>query len=112
MYNWAEICSELKDLEKRVDAKIDTIISENANSFPHARITKARQIETLSRALRQFIEMEQEKDATVTFAQWFVKTQTTAGWHEFEDFEETDEVVTDNREIGEFLEGVEKGESI
>ncbi|MCE7054993.1 hypothetical protein LZF95_09935 [Algoriphagus sp. AGSA1] len=48
MYNWAEICSELKDLEKRVDAKIDAIISENANPFPHARIDKARQIETLS----------------------------------------------------------------
>ena len=65
MYNWAEICSELKDLEKRVDAKIDAIISENANPFPHARIDKARKIETLSRALRQFIEMEQEKDAVV-----------------------------------------------
>ena len=65
MYNWAEICSELKDLEKRVDAKISAIISENANPFPHARIDKARQIETLSRALRQFIELEQEKDATV-----------------------------------------------
>ncbi|SFU01728.1 hypothetical protein SAMN04489724_3324 [Algoriphagus locisalis] len=30
-------------------------------------------------------------------------------WHEFEDFEETDESVTDEREIGEFLEGVVKG---
>ncbi|WP_439488502.1 hypothetical protein [Algoriphagus sp.] len=30
-------------------------------------------------------------------------------WHEFEEFEETDEEVTDRREIGEFLEGVEKG---
>ena len=33
-------------------------------------------------------------------------------WHEFEDFEETHEEVTDGREIGEFMEGVEKGESI
>lgn len=29
-------------------------------------------------------------------------------WHEFEGFQETDEFVTDEREIGEFLEGVVK----
>lgn len=65
MYNWAEICSELKDVEKRVDAKIRKIFSENPTPFPHSRIDKGRQIETLSRALRQFIELGQEKDATV-----------------------------------------------
>jgi hypothetical protein len=30
-------------------------------------------------------------------------------WHEFEEFELTDETVTDGREIGEFLDGVMKG---
>lgn len=30
-------------------------------------------------------------------------------WHEFEEFEETNDLATDEREIGEFLEGVEKG---
>nr|WP_310104892.1 hypothetical protein [Algoriphagus sp. 4150] len=38
MYNWAEICSELKDLEKRVDVKISRIFSENPTPFPDARI--------------------------------------------------------------------------
>jgi hypothetical protein len=65
MYNWAEICSELKELEKRVDLKISRISDENPNPIPHERIRKGKQIGTLSRALRQFIELEQEKDATV-----------------------------------------------
>lgn len=65
MYNWAAICSELKDLEKRVDSKINRIYSENPNPMPYDRTTKGKQIGTLSRALRQFIELEQEKDATV-----------------------------------------------
>jgi hypothetical protein len=30
-------------------------------------------------------------------------------WHEFEEFELTDEVETEEREIGEFLEGLVKG---
>ncbi|WP_111672711.1 hypothetical protein [Algoriphagus litoralis] len=30
-------------------------------------------------------------------------------WHEFEEFELTDEAATDGRDIGEFLEGVVKG---
>ncbi|OOG73804.1 hypothetical protein [Algoriphagus sp. A40] len=30
-------------------------------------------------------------------------------WHEFEEFENTDEAATDRREIVEFLEGVVKG---
>jgi hypothetical protein len=30
-------------------------------------------------------------------------------WHEFEEFEFTDDAATDGREIGEFLEGVCKG---
>ncbi|WP_339704521.1 hypothetical protein [Algoriphagus aquimarinus] len=33
-------------------------------------------------------------------------------WHEFEDFEETDESVTDEREIGEFLATIKKGTEI
>lgn len=65
MYNWAEVCSELKELEKRVDAKISRFFSENPTPFPHERVKKGKQIEALSRALRQFIELEQEKDATV-----------------------------------------------
>lgn len=65
MYNWAAICSELKDLEKQVDSKISRLYSENPHPLPHNRITRGKQIGTLSRALRQFIELEQEKDATV-----------------------------------------------
>ena len=65
MYNWAAICSELKGIEKRVDAKLSRIYAENPNPIPYDRIAKGKQIGALSRALRNFIEVEQEKDATV-----------------------------------------------
>ena len=65
MYNWAAICSELKEVEKRVEAKISRIYLENPNPIPYDRISKGKQIGALSRALRQFIEQENEKDATV-----------------------------------------------
>tara|TARA_R110002020_G_scaffold35892_6_gene108108 strand:+ start:140 stop:424 length:285 start_codon:yes stop_codon:yes gene_type:complete len=65
MYNWAGICSELKDVEKRVDAKISRIYIEHPNPIPYDRIAKGKQIGALSRALRQFIGQENEKDATV-----------------------------------------------
>ena len=40
-----------------------------------------------------------------------MKTQTTAKMvdHEMEEFEETEEEVTDEREIGEFLKDLEMG---
>ena len=65
MYNWAGICSEMKAVEKRVDAKISRIYIEHPNPIPYERIAKEKQIGALSRALRQFIEQENEKDATV-----------------------------------------------
>ncbi|WP_339758100.1 hypothetical protein [Algoriphagus aquimarinus] len=65
MHNWAEICSELKDLEKRVDIKVGLILSTNPDPFPFDRLQKAREIASLSKAIRLFIEEEQEKDAAV-----------------------------------------------
>lgn len=65
MYNWAEICSELKELEKRVDAKISRIVMSDPDPFPFDRFQKGREIASLSRAIRMFIEQDQEKDAEV-----------------------------------------------
>lgn len=65
MYNWADICSELKVLEKRVGDKMGHLISGNPDPFPFDRLQAGREIATLSRALRMFIEVENEKDATV-----------------------------------------------
>ena len=48
MHNWAEICSELKDLEKRVDIKVGLILSTNPDPFPFDRLQKAREIASLS----------------------------------------------------------------
>jgi len=65
MHNWAEICSELKDLEKRVDIIVSLILSTDPDPFPFDRFQKAREIASLSRAIRLFIEEDQEKDAAV-----------------------------------------------
>ncbi|WP_339880779.1 hypothetical protein [uncultured Algoriphagus sp.] len=65
MYNWADLCSELKELEKRVDTKMNRIISVSANTFPYDRLKKGKEIKALSMALRMFIEQDLEKDATV-----------------------------------------------
>lgn len=65
MHDWAELCSELKDLEKRVDIKVSLILSTDPDPFPFDRLQKAREIASLSRAIRLFIEENQEKDAAV-----------------------------------------------
>ncbi|TXE13460.1 hypothetical protein [Algoriphagus aquimarinus] len=65
MYNWADLCSELKELEKRVDTKMNCIISVSANPFPYERLKKGKEIMALSMALRMFIDQDLEKDATV-----------------------------------------------
>jgi hypothetical protein len=44
MHNRAEICSDLKDLEKRVDIKVSLILSPDP--FPFDRFQKAREIAT------------------------------------------------------------------
>jgi|GEM_PF-3547836 len=65
MYNWAEICSELKDLEKNSEKKIESIRAANRYPMPYDRLKKGKEIIALSKALRLFIEQDQEKDATV-----------------------------------------------
>lgn len=65
MYNWADLCSELKELEKRVDTKMNRIISVSANLFPYDRLKKGKEIMALSMALRMFIDQDMEKDAIV-----------------------------------------------
>ncbi|MEP0710883.1 MAG: hypothetical protein ABJ333_18065 [Algoriphagus sp.] len=65
MYNWAEICSELKGIEKRVEIKVSLIISTNPDPFPFDRLKKAHEIASLSRAIRGFIEQDNEKDGSI-----------------------------------------------
>lgn len=66
MYNWAEICSELKDLEKRVDAKLDRLYTGQEFRYPTPidRIKKGKELLAISRSIRMFIEKDDEKDAT------------------------------------------------
>ena len=65
MYNWAEICSELKDLEKRVDTKLDRLytIKEFRYPTPVNRIQKGKELLAIYKAIRMFIEKDEEKDA-------------------------------------------------
>ncbi|WBL43548.1 hypothetical protein PBT90_02430 [Algoriphagus halophytocola] len=67
MYNWAEICSELKLLEKRVNTKLDHLYTDKEFRYPTPidRIQKGKELLAISRAIRMFIEKDEEKDATV-----------------------------------------------
>lgn len=48
-----------------MDIKVSLILSTDPDPFPFDRFQKAREIASLSRAIRLFIEEDQEKDAAV-----------------------------------------------
>ncbi|TXE13451.1 hypothetical protein [Algoriphagus aquimarinus] len=62
MYNWAEICSELKDLEKKAEEKLDKLRFESP-SLPYDRLRKGKEIIALSKAIRLLMEHDLDKDA-------------------------------------------------
>ncbi|MCE7053904.1 hypothetical protein LZF95_04375 [Algoriphagus sp. AGSA1] len=63
MYNWAEICSELKALEKRAEEKLDKIMFSTPYPTPYDRLRKGKEIIALSKAIRLLMEQDLDKDA-------------------------------------------------
>ena len=62
MYNWAEICSELKVLEKKAEEKLEKLMFETP-SLPYDRLRKGKEIIALSKAIRLLMDQDLDKDA-------------------------------------------------
>lgn len=62
MYNWAEICSELKELDKRAEEKLDKLRFATP-SLPYDRLRKGKEIIALSKAIRLLMDQDLDKDA-------------------------------------------------
>lgn len=62
MYNWAEICSELKELEKKAKEKLDKLTFETP-SLPYDRLRKGKEIIALPKAIRLLMDQDVDKDA-------------------------------------------------
>jgi hypothetical protein len=62
MYNWAEICGELKALEKKAEEKLDKLMFESP-SMPYDRLRKGKEIIALSKAIRLLMDQDLNKDA-------------------------------------------------
>tara|TARA_R110002020_G_scaffold455130_1_gene671158 strand:+ start:647 stop:925 length:279 start_codon:yes stop_codon:yes gene_type:complete len=62
MYNWAEICSELKELEKKATEKLNKLMFETP-SLPYYRLRKGKEIIALSKAIRLLMDQDLDKDA-------------------------------------------------
>tara|TARA_R110002020_G_scaffold384475_4_gene595451 strand:+ start:520 stop:765 length:246 start_codon:yes stop_codon:yes gene_type:complete len=62
MYNWAEICSELKELEKKAEEKLDKLRFATP-ALPYDRLRKGKEIIALSKAIRLLIDKDLDKDA-------------------------------------------------
>lgn len=62
-YNWAEICSELKLLEKRADEKIKVLASVQGGTFPIDRLKKGKEIIAISKSIRLLMDHDLERDA-------------------------------------------------
>lgn len=61
--NWNYILEDVKNLEKKIDLKIDRLISQNLNPFPFERIQKGKELRALCRAIKKMINDQQEDDA-------------------------------------------------
>lgn len=61
--NWAYILEDVKTLEKRIDKKLDLLISQNLNPFPFERLQKGKELRALCRAIKKMVADQQEDDA-------------------------------------------------
>lgn len=63
MYNWEEICSGLKEMEKRAEKKLDKIRFSTPYPIPYDRLRKGKEIIALSKSIRLLMDQDLDKDA-------------------------------------------------
>lgn len=73
MYNWAEICSELKQLEKKAEVKLDKIRFSIPDPIPYDRLRKGKEIIALSKSIRLLMDQDLDKDAEMILRILFEK---------------------------------------
>ncbi|WP_339750697.1 hypothetical protein [Algoriphagus aquimarinus] len=73
MYNWAEICSELKELEKNAEIKLEKLRFSNPYPLPYDRLKKGKEIIALSKAIRLLMDQDLDKDAEIILRMLFEK---------------------------------------
>lgn len=61
--NWVYILEDVKDLEKRIDQKIDQLILQNLDPFPFERFQKGKELRALCRAIQLMVKNQKEDDA-------------------------------------------------
>lgn len=73
MYNWAEVCSELKQLEKKDEEKLHKIMFSTPDPIPYDRLRKGKEIIALLKAIRLLMDQDLDKDAEMILRILFEK---------------------------------------
>lgn len=61
--NWEYILEDLKDLERRIENRMDSLISQNLAPFPFERLKKGKQLRALCRGIKVMLQQNKEEDA-------------------------------------------------
>ena len=61
--NWAEISNDLLFLEKRIDQKLEKIVSKNPDPFPFDRLRKGKELRAVCRGNLALVQLDQTDDA-------------------------------------------------
>lgn len=61
--NWEYILEDLKDLEGRIEKRMDSLISQNLDPFPFERLKKGKQLRALCRGIKMMLHQNKEEDA-------------------------------------------------
>lgn len=61
--NWVYIIEDLKILEKRIDKRLDQLVSLNLDPFPFEKLQKGKELRALCRAIQLMVDHQKEDDA-------------------------------------------------
>ena len=61
--DWVYILEDLKAVEKKIEKRLDQLVSQNLDPFPFEKLHKGKELRALCRAIQILLKSNKEDDA-------------------------------------------------